>query len=131
LTTFAILFLPADSWEKEWVESKHEGKEFGKFVRTAGKFFNDETQDKGKSTFNSIQWKISKFLFESDDFHETFLLTCHFIYQHIQNSCVSDLSRVRVVDDYGFTTTTWRLMLSCRMLITYHDRHPVFRDEIC
>lgn len=28
--------------------SKHEGKEFGAFVRTAGKFFNDEEQDKGK-----------------------------------------------------------------------------------
>lgn len=33
--------------------SKHEGKEFGKFVRTAGKFFNDEEQDKGMVTFNS------------------------------------------------------------------------------
>jgi hypothetical protein len=30
------------------VYSKHEGKEFGSFVRTAGKFFNDETEDKGK-----------------------------------------------------------------------------------
>jgi hypothetical protein len=30
------------------VYSKHEGKEFGSFVRTAGKFFNDEKEDKGK-----------------------------------------------------------------------------------
>lgn len=27
--------------------SEHPGKEFGKFVRTAGKFFNDENEDKG------------------------------------------------------------------------------------
>jgi len=39
-----------DSWEKNWVYSKHEGKEFGSFVRTAGKFFNDEEQDKGLQT---------------------------------------------------------------------------------
>lgn len=36
-----------DSWEKSWVYSKHPGKEFGKFVRTAGNFFNDEEADKG------------------------------------------------------------------------------------
>lgn len=40
--------LISDSWEKNWVYSKHPGKEFGKFVRTAGKFFNDEEDDKGK-----------------------------------------------------------------------------------
>lgn len=30
--------------------SKHPGKEFGKFVRTAGKFFNDAEQDQGLQT---------------------------------------------------------------------------------
>lgn len=44
------IFIPADSWEKTWVYSKHEGKEFGAFVRTAGKFFNDEEEDKGKES---------------------------------------------------------------------------------
>ncbi|KAJ8932436.1 hypothetical protein NQ314_014650 [Rhamnusium bicolor] len=39
-----------DTWEKNWVYSKHPGKEFGKFVRTAGKFFNDEEEDKGLQT---------------------------------------------------------------------------------
>lgn len=38
---------PLDSWEKNWVYSKHEGKEFGKFELTAGKFFNEESADKG------------------------------------------------------------------------------------
>lgn len=37
----------SDSWEKEWIYSKHPGKEFGKFVRTAGKFYNDADADKG------------------------------------------------------------------------------------
>lgn len=45
-------FSLTDSWEKNWVYSKHEGKEFGAFVRTAGKFFNDEEQDKGKRRFS-------------------------------------------------------------------------------
>ncbi|KAK9880070.1 hypothetical protein WA026_008581 [Henosepilachna vigintioctopunctata] len=39
-----------DSWEKNWIYSKHPGKEFGKFVRTAGKFYNDEEADKGLQT---------------------------------------------------------------------------------
>ncbi|CAH2015672.1 unnamed protein product [Acanthoscelides obtectus] len=33
---------------ERWIYSKHPGKEFGKFVRTAGKFFNNEEKDKGK-----------------------------------------------------------------------------------
>ncbi|XP_044753772.1 calreticulin [Coccinella septempunctata] len=39
-----------DTWEKNWIYSKHPGKEFGKFVRTAGKFYNDEDADKGIQT---------------------------------------------------------------------------------
>lgn len=55
-----------DSWEKNWVYSKHEGKEFGKFVRTAGKFFNDEAEDKGLQTsqdarFYALSRKFSPF----------------------------------------------------------------------
>lgn len=42
-----MYFLLIDSWEKNWVYSKHPGKEFGKFVLSAGKFFNDENEDKG------------------------------------------------------------------------------------
>lgn len=35
-----------DSWETNWVYSKHPGKEFGKFVSTPGKFYHD-AEDKG------------------------------------------------------------------------------------
>ncbi|XP_063216754.1 calreticulin [Bacillus rossius redtenbacheri] len=39
-----------NSWEKNWVYSEHPGKEFGKFVWTAGKFYNDPENDKGIQT---------------------------------------------------------------------------------
>lgn len=41
-----------DKWEDTWVYSEKSGKEFGKFVRTAGKFFNDEEADKGETITN-------------------------------------------------------------------------------
>lgn len=37
----------SDSWEQNWVYSKHAGKEFGKFKLSAGKFYNDPEKDKG------------------------------------------------------------------------------------
>lgn len=37
----------AGNWEDNWIYSKAEGKEFGKFELTAGKFFNDAENDKG------------------------------------------------------------------------------------
>jgi len=39
-----------DEWQNKWVYSEHSGKVFGKFVRTAGKFFNDATADQGLQT---------------------------------------------------------------------------------
>ncbi|KAJ8891332.1 hypothetical protein PR048_010848 [Dryococelus australis] len=41
---------PDSTWEKNWVYSEHPGKEFGKFVLTAGKFYNDAENDKGLQT---------------------------------------------------------------------------------
>ena len=38
-----------DSWKESWVYSKHSGKEFGEFVLSSGKFYNDEA-DKGIQT---------------------------------------------------------------------------------
>jgi len=38
-----------DSWSKTWITSKHDGKTFGKFESTAGKFYADES-DKGLKT---------------------------------------------------------------------------------
>lgn len=34
------------------MNSKHGDKDFGAFVRTSGKFYNDEEQDKGESEFH-------------------------------------------------------------------------------
>lgn len=68
-------FSSTDSWEKNWVYSKHEGKEFGSFVRTAGKFFNDEEQDKGKSRFHWWTYPFPRF---SSATCQLFVLTCHF-----------------------------------------------------
>ena len=53
-----FLFFPlifTGNWEDNWVYSKAEGKEFGKFELTAGKFYNDAENDKGMHRyFNSI-----------------------------------------------------------------------------
>lgn len=38
-----------DTWTNTWVYSEHPGKEFGKFVHTAGKFYNDAEADKGNN----------------------------------------------------------------------------------
>ncbi|CAD1472706.1 unnamed protein product, partial [Heterotrigona itama] len=38
------------SWEKNWVYSEHPGKEFGKFVLSHGKFWNEPENDKGIQT---------------------------------------------------------------------------------
>lgn len=37
----------SDSWEQNWVYSEHPDKEFGKFVLSHGKFWNDVENDKG------------------------------------------------------------------------------------
>lgn len=44
---FLFFFFYAGNWEDNWIYSKAEGKEFGKFELTAGKFFNDAENDKG------------------------------------------------------------------------------------
>jgi hypothetical protein len=61
--TFSI----TDSWEKNWVYSKHSGKEFGKFVRTAGKFFNNEEEDKGNLILTIDIYLILKVLLIKND----------------------------------------------------------------
>lgn len=48
------IYFDTDSWEKNWIYSKHPGKEFGKFLWTAGKFFNDEKEDKGNFSLRHI-----------------------------------------------------------------------------
>lgn len=48
LKTVLFFFSNTDSWEKNWVYSEHPGKEFGKFVLSHGKFWNDPENDKGE-----------------------------------------------------------------------------------
>ncbi|RZF44106.1 hypothetical protein LSTR_LSTR016005 [Laodelphax striatellus] len=45
-----------DTWETTWEASEHPGKEFGKFKRTSGKFFNDEEKDKGIQTSEDFRF---------------------------------------------------------------------------
>ncbi|KAL1495055.1 hypothetical protein ABEB36_010535 [Hypothenemus hampei] len=73
-----------DSWEKNWIYSKHPGKEFGKFVRTAGKFFYDEKEDQGIQTsedarFYALSTKFPAFSSEDKD------LVIQFTVKHEQN----------------------------------------------
>lgn len=73
-----------DSWEKNWVPSEHKGVEYGKFVRTAGKFFNDEENDKGLQTsqdarFYALSSKFTPFSNKDDT------LVVQFSVKHEQN----------------------------------------------
>lgn len=56
------LLIFTGNWEDNWIYSKAEGKEFGKFELTAGKFYNDAENDKGK--FMKITQKSTKFASE-------------------------------------------------------------------
>lgn len=49
-----------DNWKNEWVYSKHPGKEFGKFVRTAGSFYNDESDTGIQTSQDARFYAISK-----------------------------------------------------------------------
>ncbi|XP_055642086.1 calreticulin [Toxorhynchites rutilus septentrionalis] len=73
-----------DSWEKNWVQSEHKGVEYGKFVQTAGKFFNDEENDKGLQTsqdarFYALSAKFKPFSNKDDT------LVIQFSVKHEQN----------------------------------------------
>lgn len=50
LTIIVLFTIISDEWKDSWVYSEHPGKEFGKFVRTAGKFYSEENKYQGKRT---------------------------------------------------------------------------------
>merc|ERR1712002_246438 len=63
---FQEKFEDGDGWEDRWVQSKHAGKEFGKFKLSAGKFFADAEKSKGIQTpedarFYGLSSKFDKF----------------------------------------------------------------------
>lgn len=69
--TFRTVFF-VDSWENEWTYSEYPGKEYGKFVRSAGSFFYDAEADKGIQTsqdyrFYALSRKFSPFTNERKD----------------------------------------------------------------
>lgn len=71
-------------WEDNWVYSKHPNKEFGKFVLSAGSFYNDEEADKGIKTsqdarFYAISRKFEPFSNEGKN------LVIQFSVKHEQN----------------------------------------------
>ncbi|XP_011188204.1 calreticulin [Zeugodacus cucurbitae] len=73
-----------DTWESSWIYSKHPGKEFGKFVRSSGKFYRDENVDKGLQTsqdarFYAVSRKFEPFSNENKN------LVIQFSVKHEQN----------------------------------------------
>ncbi|XP_073811933.1 calreticulin-like isoform X1 [Musca autumnalis] len=73
-----------DTWKNSWVYSKHPGKEFGKFVLSAGTFFNDQHSERGIQTsqdakFYAISRKFPPFSNENKP------LVIQFSVKHEQN----------------------------------------------
>lgn len=44
-----MLLFPDQSYQDRWIESTFKGSDSGKFIWTAGKFYNDADLDKGKN----------------------------------------------------------------------------------
>jgi len=71
-------------WEANWVQSAHEGKEFGKFVHTAGKFYGDAETDKGIQTSQDARFYGLSSKFEPFS-NEGKPLVVQFTVKHEQN----------------------------------------------
>merc|ERR1711970_1259750 len=71
-------------WESNWVQSAHEGKEFGKFVHTAGKFYGDAEKDKGIQTSRDARFYGLSSKFEPFS-NEGKPLVVQFTVKHEQN----------------------------------------------
>ncbi|XP_076330445.1 calreticulin-like [Tachypleus tridentatus] len=81
---FKEQFNDGDQWEERWVQSEHKGKEWGKFVLSAGKFYGDEDLNKGIQTsqdarFYGISSKFDAFSNEDKP------LVLQFSVKHEQN----------------------------------------------
>jgi len=55
-----------ETWEQRWIQSEYPGKDLGKFILSAGKFYNDKEQDQGIKTsqdarFYSVSTKFEPF----------------------------------------------------------------------
>jgi len=73
-----------DSWTQRWVDSTHKGSEAGKFVLTAGKFYNDPEKDKGIQTSEDARFYASSAKFDPFT-NEGKTLVIQFTVKHEQN----------------------------------------------
>uniref|UniRef100_A0A0K8ULF1 Calreticulin n=1 Tax=Bactrocera latifrons TaxID=174628 RepID=A0A0K8ULF1_BACLA len=73
-----------DTWENLWIYSKHAGKEFGKFVRSSGRFYSDENVDKGLQTSQDARFYAVSRKFEPFN-NENKNLVIQFSVKHEQN----------------------------------------------
>lgn len=80
-------FFFTDEWKDKWTYSEHPGKEFGKFVRTAGKFYNDQEKDQGKFDIYFFRFCIHIIITHGDD-NDIMMDTPHTCHLH---SCYNTL----------------------------------------
>ncbi|XP_037947085.1 calreticulin [Teleopsis dalmanni] len=73
-----------DAWENDWVYSKHPGKEFGKFVRSSGSFYNNKEADTGIQTSQDARFYAISKKFEPFS-NEGKTLVIQFSVKHEQN----------------------------------------------
>ncbi|KAL7297736.1 hypothetical protein TKK_0008771 [Trichogramma kaykai] len=83
LSTEKLIF-EMDSWKENWVQSEHEGQEYGKFVLSHGKFWNDESLDKGLQTSQDAKFYAISRKFDSFS-NENKPLVIQYSVKHEQN----------------------------------------------
>lgn len=74
-----------DGWESRWVNSKHKGSEQGKFILSAGKFYNDEVADAGLKTSEDARFYGISAKFENSVNTEGTPLVVQLSVKHEQN----------------------------------------------
>jgi len=73
-------------WESRWIQSAAAGKEFGKFLRTAGKFFGDEELNQGVQTSEDARFYAISAKFKDNAFsNEGKDLVIQYTVKHEQN----------------------------------------------
>lgn len=65
---FKETFPSEDEFEKNWIYSKHEGKEYGKFILTPGKYYDDAKRDQGIKTSEDFRFYAISSKFENNKF---------------------------------------------------------------
>jgi len=74
-----------DGWENRWIDSKHKGSDQGKFVLSAGKFYNDAAVDAGLKTSEDARFYGISAKFDSSINTEGTPLVVQLTVKHEQN----------------------------------------------